>query len=312
LRTLSDGLPIPFTRYIRHVLPLDGYVYWLSTGVTMPVVGAVHDTADRRQLEDETIAVNRMVLTTTEEINAFNEMAPDDLWVGAIAGVRFAFSRSGPRYKLTGLYHYVGDALYPALESQLVDVGSQLADRQLVVSNSLPAWLSLRTYEPEWLNAPNPRITLYPSFLVPANLPPPYGTVHVFPDSVRALQAFPSLGHWTTSQHQLTSERVRITLYGSTNDRVMAFTNLVTQFSQDTGFIGMMAPPSPPRDEKRVQAELGVIAMKKTIEYEISYVQGALRNLARVLLEQATVSVSASPIGTPNPAAVAYAFLNLV
>ena len=54
----------------------------------------------------------------------------------------------------------------------------------MIVSNSLPAWLSLNNYNPFYGfgNA----IQLYPSFLVPQNLPPPFGAVHVVPELTRA------------------------------------------------------------------------------------------------------------------------------
>lgn len=289
LTTLSSNAVIPFMRYIRYVLPLDGYVFWLKAQVTT-VKGSVHVTADKRQNENETIAVNRVLFTTGKDVQVFNVIEPDQIWVGETSGVKFAFSRSGPRYKQSGLFHYVGDAVYPPMETQLVDVGSQPLPETLIVSNSLPAWLALRRYNPVWLQIPNPCVTLYPSFLVPDNIRPPYGVVHIEPSQTRSLQALPALGRYTTSQHQLASDRVRITLYGMTNDGAMNFVNLVNQYSQDTDAIGMMEP-AVVRDEKRTQTELGILAMKKTIEYTVSYYQGALREVARQLIKQAIVTV---------------------
>jgi hypothetical protein len=289
LLTLSNDETIQFSRYQRYVLPLDGYVFWLRTFQTC-AQGSLHVTADKRQNEDETIAINRVVFTTGQEVQEFNAIGPDILWVGEAKGVKFAFSRSGPRYVAAGLFHYVGDAVYPALESQLVNNGEQLPPTTLVVSNSLPAWLCLAKYNPIWLNAPNPCVTLYPSFAVPDNLQPPYGSVHIEPSQTRALAAFPALGHVHTSQHQLATDRVRITLYGLTNDVAMDFTNLVFQYSEDTNIIGMMDMPIV-RDEKRTQSELGILAMKKTIEYQVSYLQGAIRDVARALIEHASATV---------------------
>ena len=48
------------------------------------------------------------------------------------------------------------------------------------------------------------------------------------------------------------------------------------------------APPTV-RDEKRAQSELLILAQKKTIEFEIDYYQCAARNIARQLIENATV-----------------------
>jgi hypothetical protein len=280
LRTLSENQVIRFSLYTRYVLPLDGYVYWLGTGATADVRGSLHISADKRQLEDETPSVNRVVLTTGEVVQPFNEIGLNQMWVGEIASVQFAFSRSDPRYRVAGLYHYNGEAVYPALRNMLVPVGQQFPKTTLVVSNSLPMWLTLATYDPIWLVPANPGITLYPSFLVPDNLQPPYGTVHIFPDGTRQLQATPLLGptapkgeaalgtvngttldstHW-----QLVSDRVRVTLYGTTSQQALDWLDLVNSYSFDQDAIGIMRCETAVRDAKRTQAELGMIAMKKT------------------------------------------------
>ncbi len=297
ISTLSRNALIPFVRYIRHTLPLDGYVFWLRTDAT-EIQGSVHVTADKRQNEDETIAINRVVFTTGSEVQQFNAIMPDQIWVGETQGVRFAFSRSGPRYKAAGLFHYLGDAVYPAMDSQLVDVGSQLSPDNLIVSNSLPAWLSLFTYNPIWVQCqiPNPFVPLFPSFAVPDNLRPPYGAVHIDPGQTRAIQAFPALGRVTTSQSQLATDTVTVTLYGLTNERAVDFVSLVNQFSEDTDLIGMM-DIAIVRDEKRTQAELGILAMKKSIRYQVSYNQGAMRNVARTLIEKASAAVEPQLLG---------------
>jgi hypothetical protein len=287
LSTISVDQTIPFTQYIRHVLPLDGYVFWLRTQQTT-IQGSLHVGADKQQNEDETISVNRVIFTTGEEVQLFNAIQPNTIWVGESSGVRFAFSRSGPRFKAAGLFHYVGDAVYPAMETQLVDVGQQLSDATLVVSNSLPAWLTLASYSPVWLDPPNPRVTLFPSFAVPDNLPPPYGTVHVLPESTTALQAVPLLDR-VSNHAQLATDRVRITLYGLTNDAACDFLDLVISFSSDTDVIGLMNAPII-RDEKRTQAELGILAMKKTIEFDVSYYQLRVNNIARQMVEKVIVT----------------------
>lgn len=297
LRTLSNDQLVPFSLYQRYVLPLDGYVYWLRVNEGDPVRGSIHVTADKRQLEDETIAVNRVVMTTGEMVQAFNDIGPDQMWIGEIAGVRFAFRSSGPRYKVAGLYHYWGEAVYPALTSQLVDNGAQLSAKTLVTSSSLPLWLSLKTYDPVLTSVVNPAVTLYPAFLVPDNLRPPYGTVYVMPDSTTALQDFPSLGHTEWRQHQLVSDRVRITLYGLTNDQVMDFARVVYQYSENEDLMGIMNDTPAVRNPQRTQAELGVLAMKQTLMYTVSYYQHRANEVARQLITQASVAIVLSPDG---------------
>src|SRR5579859_3187996 len=89
LQTLSEDQIISFQLYVRWVLPLDGYVFWLGTGEMLPVRGSLHVTMEKRQLEDETLAVNRVVLTTGDLVQKFNAIAPDQMWVGELAGIRF-------------------------------------------------------------------------------------------------------------------------------------------------------------------------------------------------------------------------------
>ena len=307
LRTLSEDQSVLFQLYVRYVLPIDGYIFWLGTGNSLDVRGSVHVSADKRQNEDETISVNRVVFTTGEDVQPFNAIAPDQMWVGTIAGVQFAFSRSGPRYRVAGLYHYNGDAVYPALANMLVPVGQQLPPNIQVVSNSLPMWLTLQSYNPVWSIPPNPNISLYPSYAVPDNLEPPYGVVHIEPNGTRALQQTPLLGPTRpqgfaalgtysgttldTTHWQLVADRVRITLYGMTNNLALDFIELVNRYSYDTDMIGIMSM-SPMRDEKRTQSELGILAMKKTLEWEVSYYQTRADNLARALIQKVFVSVA--------------------
>lgn len=298
LRELSNEQAIPFTQYIRHVMPLDGYVFWLRTQSTM-IRGSLHYAADKQQHEDETISISRVVFTTGDEVQQFSEIGPDTMWIGEVAGLKFAFSHRGPFYQSAQIYHYGGDAVYPALESQLVEVGSQLTDQTLIVSNSLPAWLSLKSYAPIWLNPSNPTVTLYPSFAVPDNLQPPYGAVHIASENTRAIQSIPNFDAHTTHT-QLASDRVRITLYGLTNDQSLDFLDTVIQYiSDNSGVLGLMNDPVM-RDDKRTQSELGILAMKKTVDFEVSYYQTRINDIARQLIEQAIVTYLPQPYAAPQ------------
>ncbi len=290
LRVLSADETITFVQYVRTVLPLDGFVFWLRTAAT-EVQGSLHVTASRRQEEDQSPSVNRVVFTSSAEVESFNRIGPGTLWVGESKGVRFAFSESGPYYAQAGLFHYVGDAVYPALASQLVDVGAQLP--RLVVSNSLPVWLTLCTYDPPWLPAPNPKVTLYPSYLVPANLTPPYGVVHVEPSRTVGLQQTAAIGP-LRNHYQLARDAVRVTLYGVDNDGAMAFLDLVDQFTLDTDAMGLTNIPIV-RDEKRAQPETGVLAMKKVLDFEVTYNQTSVRNAADQMITQVVNTYSLKP-----------------
>ena len=294
LRVLSGGAEVVFVQYTRQVLPLDGYVFWLRTQQVC-VAGSLHVSSAKRQNEDETLSVNRVMFSTGTEVQQFNDIKPNTLWIGSNQGIKFAFSESSSRYTEAGLWHYIGDAVYPALESQLIDVASQLNPETLIVSNSLPIWLTLQSYSPIWLLVPNPTIALFPSFAVPDNLRPVYGVVHVMPDQTEALSAVAAFDAWS-GHSQLVADRVRVTLYGATNAIAAAFFDLVQQYMDDSSTaIGLMSS-AVIRDEKRTQPEISALAMKKTIEYRVSYTQAAVRAVARQLLLQATASIYPSAL----------------
>ena len=310
LQILSLDQTITFVQYTRYVLPLDGFVFWLKTQ-SIDVNGSLHVSIAKKQNEDETVAVNKVVFTTGTAIQKFNDIKSNTIWVGGFHDIRFAFTRSDAHYKSAKLFHYVGDAVYPALANLLVDNGDQLPLSTLVVSNSLPMWLALVAYTPVWLQPPNPLVTLYPSYAVPDNLRPPYGVVHIEPTGTRALGAAPLLGptrprgsaalgtvdgttpdssHW-----QLTADQVRVTLYGLTSQEALDFHDLVFQYSYDMDYMGIMNVPIVV-DEKRTQPELGILAMKKTIHFEVSYYQSRVNTAARQLVEKATASIIPNPL----------------
>lgn len=288
LDTLSRDEVIPFTKYIRYVLPLDGYVFWLATEQTL-IRGSLHVAVDERQSEDETLDVNHVVFTTDQEVDTFNQIGPDTILVGEWRDIRFAFSRRGFYYENARIFHYTGEAVYPAMESQLVDVGSEFPVDTLIVSNSLPAWLMIKSYTPIWLSPLNPCVTLYPSFAVPDNLRPPYGAVHIEPGGTTALQSIPLLSRWSTHD-QLAMDRVRVTLYGLTNSQAMDWYDTVLRYSEDQGIIGLMSDPIV-RDEKRGQVGLDILAMKKVISFDVSYFQARVNDIARQLIVSAAAAV---------------------
>jgi len=300
--TLEDGLvslsanqTITFQKYIKKVLPIDGYVFWLA-GETLDVFGSLHYSSATDQTEDETIAINRIVFTTTNPIQEFNQINSQILYIAHYDGIRFAFSNRGPFYEQSGIYHYSGSAVYSALATQLVESLYDLESYEPIVSNSLPAWLTIKNYNPIWLPAVNPAIDLYPSYLVPNNLIPPYGVVHVEPSETNTIQAAPRLNNFN-SHWQLARDRVRITMYGLNNAQVMDFVDVVNQYTLDTDTFGVMNMPTV-RDEKRPQSEIQAIAMKKVIEYDVSYYQTRIRDIARQLILECIVDYNVSPYPT--------------
>ena len=146
---ISLNQEITFTRYVRLVLPLDGYVFWvksdlLSAGAlynaarfnaaafnaapkvitaapTLVAQGSLHYATETRQEESETFGMNRVVFTSEDEVQDLNQVAPNVLYVGVFEGVRFAFSSRSSFYRQADLFHYVGTTVYPDMATQLVD-----------------------------------------------------------------------------------------------------------------------------------------------------------------------------------------------
>lgn len=300
---ISYDQKITFTKFVRKVLPLDGYVFWVRGDLVSPpspgsqtVMGSFHYATDQHQDEDETYSVNRVIFTAETPIDFFNEVSPTVIYIAEYDGLTFAFSSRGSFYNQAQLWHYVGSAVYADMQSQLITSSDQLsALGPLIVSNSLPVWIALNTFMPNWpFYPPLPLpFTLYPSFLSSQNIVPPWGTVHIGVDDTNPLVSAPFFQP-TLTQEQSSIDQVRITLWGANNDVAQNFIATVNQFSLDTGIIGIMNRPII-RDEKREQRELGTIAQKKVIEYEVNYIQSNIVNFTRQLI------VSTVPSFLPQP-----------
>lgn len=317
--TISSNQIVRFTKYVRAVLPLDGYVFWLNAAtpddngavfgestigtfvwggsddlpVTLDISGSLHYATDTRQGEDETYDVNRVVFTAKAPVDEFNVQNSDVLYIGMFDGLQFAWSTRKSFYRQADLYHYVGDAVYADMRPQVVDDAATLQIDDVIVSNSLPVWLSLNAWvTPIYLPFARPAFTLYPSFLVPDDISPPFASVHILPDATRAIGGVPVMGS-TLSHSQLAADRVRITLWGVRNDAALSFMDFVNQFSLSTDLIGLMNIPIV-QDLKRTQSELSTIAQKKVIEFDVSYNQAAVRDVARKLVTAASCIVTST------------------
>ncbi len=331
VEAISSNQTVLFTRYVRVVLPIDSYVFWVRAdrvgpsamlntttlnksltpklpatpatqygarlneagqvvvpATTLNAQGSLHYSTDTEQAEATTLGINRVVFTSQEPINDLNQIGANEIYIGVIDGIKFAFSTRGSFYRQSALWHYVGAAVYADMDSQIIDNPRLLNVRDVIVSNSLPLWLALNGYVAPY-GFSNPGVTLYPSFLIPGNLPPPYGAVHIDPAGTRALTGGPRIGP-DSSHTQLCADRVRITLFGMRNFNALDFLDCVLQRSLDYDEFGIINSSPVPRDEKRTQSELNAIAQKKTIEFEISYYQSRMNDIARQLILSAIPS----------------------
>lgn len=317
---ISQNQTVVFTKYISVTLPLDGFRFWvradhvsksallnasalnttalnqtikiIDPAPTIAAKGSLHYASSKLQEETETYSLNRVVFTSEQPLHQdFQDIGPMVIYIGDFDGVRFGFSDLKPLYRQANLWHYMGEAIYPFMQSQIVDDPGSLDTKNLIVSNSLPLWLRLSQYQPTFpsYGFGNPILPLFPSMLAPPNVRPPYATVHIYPEGTRSLTSAPVIGR-TSSHSQLVADRVKITMYGMRSYDAMDFIDCVNQYSSDYDEIGILNMPVI-RDEKRTQDELSIIAMKKSVEYEVSYYQNRANDIARQLITEAFVTV---------------------
>jgi hypothetical protein len=188
-------------------------------------------------------------------------------------------------YEQADLFHYMGQSLNNVNFPMVIDDASTF-DPEIYFSNSVPVWLYFNGYVSPY-GGFQCNIPVYPAFLIPDNLDPPFVSVKVL--NTHAQQAV-SLWGPTMSHEQLACDRVRLTFYGTTNEEIMDFMDFVRQYMRDWATIGLMNGPLPiSMDEYREQPEFKIIAPKKVVEYEVSYFQTQARNLARQFILGAKV-----------------------
>lgn len=293
---LSANETVTFYLHGEAILPLDGYRFWVRVypEKKLDVKGSFHFTSDTVQEADQNFTLNRVIFTAEREVNPFNTVAPKTMWIAEYENIMFAFTARGAYYKEADLFHYVGNAVYPDMRPQVVKSAGQLQSDRVIVSNSMPLWLALNNYVP-----PNPGVgppvptAMYPAFLMPPDLGPPWAAVDI-PPAVEGIMSAPLTDPNTGSQAQLVTETVKVTLWGLRNDEALTFIQAVLQYSLAYGTFGVMNIPVP-RDERRTQSELDTLAQKKTVEFVINYNQATARSIAVQLIE--TVETTFLPQG---------------
>lgn len=303
LEQLAEGQTLTFNRYTRQTIAQDGYVFWVAGGQTLTATGSLHFSTSQEQDEDQTLGINAVVFTSEQQISQFNVINDNVLWIAdwqtpSGSTIQIAFSRQGPYFPQAELWHYSGFAVYPALASQIVQSASNLPVGP-IVNDSLPIWLALPTSLASVPGTQAPTVTVYPSFLVPSNIAPPYIVAHIEPGNTKALGSFPILTWPGTptpntalqpmADSQLMSDNVRLTFYGLNNQQSRQYLNALIDYSLNTDAFGFMSSPSF-QDEKRTQSEITAIAMKKTLTFRASYYQQTADAFARRLILSATMS----------------------
>jgi hypothetical protein len=351
LETLDLNQLVKFTQFVRVVLPLDGFVFWVKASIlTQPhmkkyipkyasdidpanieieVPGSLHMTTIAVQSEDENYAQQRIVFTSEYNVQAFSCVGPHYIYIGEFEGDKFAFSRRESFYRQADLHHYIGDVLNTPLLDLLIEDEKDFNTSELFVSNSLPFWLSMQYPDPCPLleGLPYP---IFPSYLLPQNEQPPYIVVHNVPQTVIGLQMAPAIENvhniigenalfglsesgepiqsegmdggqsyvaWPqVCMSSLVRETVRVSLYGLNHRDAMNFLRYVMWFIDVHEYFGLLNSPVIV-DEKRPQPELGIIATKKTITFEINYSQATVLDFTQQFIKSVQVDYVLLPDG---------------
>jgi hypothetical protein len=90
--------------------------------------------------------------------------------------------------------------------------------------------------------------------------------------------------NWNSDQ--LVQESVKVTMYGLRNDDAITLRDCVLRYASSYGTFGVMNVPVI-RDEKRTQTELSTLSQKKSVTFQINYMQSASRSIARQLIQSA-------------------------
>lgn len=290
---LSEGLDdlsryqvVTFTRYIRKVLPLDGFVFWVKASVidpvtdadTVPVKGYLHLTTETIQDDEQLYDRNVVTFTAQADIDPFNDIGSDVLYIGEFFGLQFSFSRRIGLNEPANLYHYTGEAIFPHMRSQIINDADDIDLTDVVVSSSLPVWLALNQYMP-----------MFPAMLSMQNISPPFATV-------KCNNTAPVAGAFyldeQQNQYQLVSEDVTISVTGLRNSAIEDFLRAVQDYTlSESAEMGVMNIPVV-QDERVTQNELNIIAMRKTIKFKVNYYQQRMRNVARQLIEISIPSIN--------------------
>lgn len=284
---ISQQQQITFTKYAKYTLPIDGSVFWIKITtpkmLTLVINGSLHYATDQRQDEDESPAIKHVIFTAREPVQDFDLVDSNFLYLANFDGFTFAFTGRKSFYVQAALHHYYGDAVYPTMQTQVIDDPSTFIDFVTpVVSNSLPLWLSLNSIFP-----------VYPAFLVPANVAPPYAAVYVDPASTVALAGAPVISS-RSSHSQMARDRVRIVIYGERNDVALNYVDYLYDFFEnycEGEYAPGLANMPVLSDLHKTQSELGVIAQKKQITFDVNYYQRNVRDLARQLIESSVVNI---------------------
>lgn len=286
--TISSSQKITFRLYIKQVLPLDGFIYWIRADLVNPdelkrlglgtqkqsitLQGSLHRQAVSEQSATASQSLNYIIFTPINQRDDFSVSDPKGLYLGEYDGVKFAFSRMESKYTQAGIFHYRGLAVLPTMSTQIIDDPADI-NTDLILSNSTPIWMGLTRFG-----------TVYPSFLSPSDMIPPYIVVDV--KTTTPIQSAPHYG----TRYQHVQDRVKITLYGLNNQQALDYVDYIVTEALETESFGITNSPVV-YDDKLNQVEIRVVAKKKTVDFDINYYQHTSSDIALQLIREAFIKL---------------------
>lgn len=307
LRSLDRLHEITFTRYRRFVLPVDGFVFWIkkslinnpsgalnsfgiganplntlqtvtSASDEFKVEGSFHYLTNNVQENTQIFGKNQVTFVTDKDIDDFNDIGENELFIGTYNDVQFSFSQRGQFYTESGLYHYTGEAINPIMRSQIIDDLTYFDSSKIVV-DSLPVWMSLNKFCP-----------VYPAYRGLQNARPPFISVEVV--DTKPLQMTPIVDRYS-NRDQLCLDTVELTCYGLNNNALLDYIHYVVieealKYGNNTW--GISNSPTQ-KTINTPQSELNLTANAKKITFEINYYQTRIIDIARQLILEAFCSV---------------------
>lgn len=232
LHDIDSGQTITFKKYRRTVLPLDGYIFWVATGDSQSVEGSLHINTQSLQDVSENYDLGLVKFTCTTEIASFYDRDRTFIWVGDLGNARFVIGSHSFQYEQAGLYHYEGRTLTPVFAAQFIDDISAINVEELIVSNSLPFFMSL-PYDTspalDWCPWPE-NVPVFPSYCVPENQSPPYVAIHNDPETIKET-SLSMVNSYTGSDSQIIKETVSLSLYGLTNLQAANIRNYILHWA---------------------------------------------------------------------------------
>lgn len=275
---VSGQQQITFTRYVEKILPIDGWRFWVKAELlqnepapfSQVIPCSVHQSVNQTQEATKTNAITSIILTTNQEIENLKEIGQTALLIGEYKGSKFSFNVQSAFYDNANLKHYSGDAVYTENLDNFIDDIDNLDLENGIVTNSIPLFLTL-----------NDIVQIYPAFLVPTNLKPPYATIEV--KESKGIAAGATYNEFEDSR-LAQWDRIELNIYGLRKKQLSDFLKYLETKQLETHAFGLYWLPSI-QNQNIPQSEVNVLTNKKVLTFDVNYVIEDVRNNATAFIE---------------------------